>query len=98
MTNAVEAYNHAEAAHQKVEAHEDLCAERYAHISTKLEGVTSTVGTIQKQLAWGGSIFVTILLGLLAFFGAMAISQGDSEVKELKAQIEKLQHESDKTN
>lgn len=89
--SAQEAYAHAQAAHDKVEAHEDLCAERYNHINTKLDGVNNTVASIQKQLAWGGSIFVTILLGLIAFFGAMSMNKSDAEIDALKVQIERLE-------
>jgi hypothetical protein len=40
---AAEAYAHAEKAHDKMAAHEDLCAERYGNIKTSLTGLHDTV-------------------------------------------------------
>lgn len=39
----VEAYAHADRAHNKIDAHEDLCAERYRNINTSLTALHSTV-------------------------------------------------------
>lgn len=43
MTTAGEAYAHAEKAHDKMKAHEDLCALRYEGITTSLTSLHSTV-------------------------------------------------------
>lgn len=91
MTSAAEAYNHAQAAHEKVEAHEDLCAERYAHINTKLDGVNATVGTILKILAWGGTTIFGLLMGCLVFFATRSLSTNDAQIDALKDQVEALQ-------
>lgn len=91
MTSAAEAFNHAQSAHDKVEAHEDLCAERYAHINTKLDGVNSTVGTILKILAWGGTTIFGLLIGCLVFFATRSLSTNDAQLDNLKEQVEALQ-------
>jgi len=88
---AAEAMAHAQAAHEKVEAHEDLCAERYAHIKTSIGDVKDSVTTITKILGWGGSIFATILLALVAFFGSRALNNNDAQLVALQAQVAYLQ-------
>lgn len=48
----IDALARAEAAHDKIDAHEDLCAERHAHIHTAIDGVKTSVSTVVKILAW----------------------------------------------
>lgn len=84
---AADAMAHAEAAHIKVEAHEDLCAERYGHIQTLIGNVESQVKVILKVIGWGGALFATLLLTLLGFFASRALSTNDAKVNELQAQI-----------
>ena len=43
MATAEEAYAHAEKAHDKMKAHEDLCALRYEGITTSLTSLHNTV-------------------------------------------------------
>lgn len=85
---AAEAMARANEAHIKVEAHEDLCAERYAHIQTLIANVDNTVGTILKIIGWGGSVLAAILIGLVAFFGSRALQVNDTQVAALRAQVE----------
>jgi hypothetical protein len=87
---AATAMAHAEAAHIKIEAHEDLCAERYAHIHTSIAGVSRTVDKVLKVLAWGGSTVFVLLLGVLGFFMTRAMSNNDNQLEQLRQQI---QHE-----
>jgi hypothetical protein len=89
---AVDAMAHADQAHIKIEAHEDLCAERYSHIQTNIQGVKDTVSTILKVVGWGGSTALVMILALLAFFATRAVDNNDQRVKDLQAQIELLQH------
>jgi hypothetical protein len=88
---AADAMAHAEAAHIKVQAHEDLCAERYAHIQTNIAGVKDSVSTVVKLVGWGGSTMFLIIMSLLAFFASRAVSNNDGEINQLKAQVEVLQ-------
>lgn len=71
----------------KVEGHEALCAERYDHIRTSISGVKESVSSIMKVIVWGGGILATILISLVGFFGARAISVNDAEVARLRAQV-----------
>lgn len=45
-----------------LEAHEELCAERYKNIHEK-------IGEIKKWLTWAGTTGFTIIIALLAFMG-----------------------------
>ncbi|WP_037500809.1 hypothetical protein [Sphingomonas jaspsi] len=80
----------ADSAHQLIESHEDICAERYAHIHTAIGGVKETVSTMVKILAWGGSTLFGLLILIIGFLSTRAISTGDAEVAQLKTQIELL--------
>lgn len=85
------ALTRAEEAHTKLDGHEDLCAERFAHIHTAIGGVTSSVSTILKILAWGGTTLFGLLIAMLAFLGARTMSTNDTEVEMLRGQIERLE-------
>lgn len=84
---AADAMAHAQEAHIKIEAHEDLCAERYAHIQNNIAGVKESVSTILKVLGWGGSTAFVMIIGLLAFFATRAVNNNDGEITQLKAEI-----------
>jgi len=47
-----DAYNHADKAHQKIDSHEELCAERYNNISITLTDMKATISGHGK-LMWG---------------------------------------------
>ena len=93
MTNASEAFAHAQSAHDKIDAHEDLCAERYAHIQTTIGNVTKTVDTILKVLAWGGTTIFGLIVLCLGFLAARAINVNDSEVDRLRAELQQVKAE-----
>lgn len=57
-----DAYAHAESAHQKIDGHEDLCAERYKNINDSLADLKAAIKGHQK-IAWG---IVIALLGWMA--------------------------------
>jgi hypothetical protein len=103
VSTANEAMQHAQAAHEKIDTHEDLCAERYAHIHTAIDGVKNvmgteiasikkTVGTILKILAWGGTTVFGMLMVVLGFLATRAITNSDAQSDMLRNQIEQLQH------
>jgi predicted transglutaminase-like cysteine proteinase len=92
VTTAAEAMARADAAHVKIESHEDLCAERYAHIHTSVAGVKQTVDTVLKVLAWGGSTVFGLLILVLGFLGARAINGNDQRVDQLQNQLEHVRH------
>lgn len=79
-------------AHVKIEAHEELCAERYANIHNLIAGVQRTSSTVLKLLAWGGSTVFMLLVGLLGFLASRAINSNDARVNQLQNQLEQVQH------
>lgn len=87
MSTANEAMERANSAHEKIDAHEDLCAERYAHIHTAIAGVKDTVGNIMKVLAWGGTTVFGLLIAALAFMATRSVGTNDNQINELKAQV-----------
>lgn len=89
--NVNEAFAHAQTAHDKINAHEDLCAERYAHIHTAIDGVKGSVSMVLRILAWGGTTLFTLLVMLIGFLAVRSIDNNDSEIESLKAQIQALE-------
>lgn len=81
----------AEEAHAKIDGHELLCAERYAHIHTAISGVKETVGSIMKTVAWGGTTIFGLLVACLAFFATRAMTNNDAQVEKLESQIMSMQ-------
>lgn len=81
------ALSKAEAAEFKVEAHEDLCAERYKRLEDSISTVRDAVQTILKIIGWGGSLLATVLIGLAAYFGARSMTNNDTQLQTLQAQI-----------
>jgi predicted transglutaminase-like cysteine proteinase len=92
MSTANEAMARADAAHIKIEKHEDLCAERYAHIHTSISAVDKSVGELKKIVAWGGSTVFGLLILVLGFLGARAINGNDQRVDQLQNQLDHVQH------
>ena len=78
---AYEARNRANAAHEKIDSHEQLCAERYNNINENLS-------LLFRVLGWGGALFLTTLLGLLGFMGVRMIDSIDANNQRLQQQIE----------
>lgn len=74
----------AESAHGKIEAHEDLCAERYSNIHDKLNSMTKLIG-------WGGATLATGVMGLVAFLSVRVMDAPDADKARLQAQVEILQ-------
>ena len=77
---AAEAMARANEAHLLIAAHEDICAERYGNIHTAL-------GDLKSIVAWGGSGLIVLLITVLGFFMARTMTNNDSQVAELKAQV-----------
>lgn len=91
QTVAQHALERANEAHIKIEAHEDLCAERYAHIQTLIGGVDKTVEKVLSILAWGGSGLVVLLLTVLGFLAVRAMATNDDELQRLRNQVQIMQ-------
>lgn len=81
---AQKALSRADAAHDRIEAHEDLCAERYGNIHGRLDQVV-------KILGWGGTTIAMVMIGVIGFLLVRMIDSPSIETERLKAQIEILQ-------
>lgn len=67
-----------------IEAHEDICAERYKTINEKL-------GTIFKIIVWAGGTGFMLIMGLLAFFAKTQFEMMDSAQKATAQRTEILE-------
>lgn len=67
----------ADAAHQKIEDHEKLCAERYANIHSTL-GELKTGQRGHSRAAWG------IVLALLGWMAAQVWTAGQTRIDRLE--------------
>lgn len=76
--------NRADAAHDRIEAHEELCAERYGNIHGRLDQVV-------KILGWGGATVATVMIAVIGALLVRALNAPNVETERLKAQIEILQ-------
>lgn len=80
------ALGRANEAHGKIEAHEELCAERYQNIHDKLRTITGILG-------WGGTTMGGIMLTVIAFLAVRVLDAPNVENERLKAQVEILQQQ-----
>lgn len=78
---AYEARNLAESAHEKIDGHEKLCAERYGNINSNLSMLFKIIG-------WGGSTTLLLLLALLGWLGNRVVDSIDASNQQLRDQIE----------
>lgn len=78
---AYEARNRANAAHDKIDSHEQLCAERYGNINSNLS-------LLFKIIGWGGVTFLSLLLGILAWTSNRVVESIDANNQQLRNQIE----------
>lgn len=85
---AYKALSRADAAHDKMDAHEDLCAVRYGNIHASLAMIT-------RILLWAGSTLVVLLIGLSAWSLKQQASAIDSGSAAMSAKIELLQRKLD---
>lgn len=67
-----------------IEAHEDLCAERYNHINV-------SIGEIKGILKWAGGAAFGIIIGLLAFLAQAQFAANDAAQKAAREKIEMLE-------
>lgn len=69
----------ADEAHTKIEAHEDLCAERYSNIHDKL-------GMIMKVMGWGGATLAITIISVMGFLAVRLIDANDSRLEQIEHQ------------
>jgi uncharacterized membrane protein len=58
-------------AYDKINAHEDLCAERYLNIHGRID-------LLFRVISWGGAMAFTVLIGLAAW-GLNQVNQSQTE-------------------
>lgn len=83
---AYEALNLGKANKQAMEAHEDLCAERYGNIH-------AAIGRIEGILKWAGVTGFGVIITLLGFLLAQQVQANDRATKDSAAKIELLQRQ-----
>jgi hypothetical protein len=71
----------ADEAHTKIEAHEDLCAERYSNIHDKL-------GMIMRVMGWGGATLATVIIAVMGFLAVRLIDASATRVQMLEQQMQ----------
>jgi len=81
---AYEALNLSKQNTQKIDAHEDLCAERYGHIN-------SSIGEIKSILKWAGTTGFLIIIGLLGFLAKTTWEAKEQAQMAASTKIELLQ-------
>lgn len=81
---AYEARNRANAAHEKIDSHEQLCSERYKNINDNLSMLFKIIG-------WGGSTTLLLLIALLGWLGNRVVDSVDASNQQLRDQIEAVQ-------
>lgn len=64
---AVDALALAKKVEQEIDAHEDLCAERYKTINEKLVGVSKEISGLRAIFIWCGGAAFTLLLAAFGF-------------------------------
>src|SRR5262245_10048913 len=69
---ADDALARANSAHERIESHEDLCAERYKNLHANVDEIKSTMRR------FGGAMFVT-LIGVLGWLLAYQVNSYDDE-------------------
>lgn len=96
------AYQHAQAAHDKIESHEDLCAERYKNIhnsidsveknlSGSIDSVNKSVETIVGILKGFGSLLVATLIAVIGYLAVKMIDSDDARMDRMRADIQASQ-------
>lgn len=83
---AYEARNRANAAHDKIEAHEDLCAERYRNIN-------ESVAEIKNILKWAGSGIIGLMLTVLGWLVLQQIDNNRQDQAALARQLLELREQ-----
>lgn len=77
-----------------IEAHEDLCAERYANINTTVGDVKASVKEIKALLGWVGAAFFTVMVSGMGYLISLTISANHDAAAAAAAKIEMLQRQS----
>lgn len=83
---AREAMDLAREADNKINAHEDLCFERYKHINDSLS-------RIMKILGWGGTTLATLIIGVLGWAMLELYSANQKAMTHLQ-EVESAAHRS----
>lgn len=79
-------------AYAKIEAHEDLCAERYANIHTSMDETSANIKNLYN-LAWKATcaivaLLVTIVISLAnAFYGLQTSHDNQKRIQAVAPQI-----------
>lgn len=81
---AYQALNLSKQNERDINAHEDLCAERYAHINT-------SISEIKGILKWAGTTGFLIIIGLLGFLAKTTWEAKEQAQQAASTKIEMLQ-------
>jgi len=81
---ALEARDIARAATSKIEAHEDLCATRYANIEKQL-------ARFEGIFKWAGTTLFVLIVGMLGWSLKQQISANDAMREALAARVELIE-------
>lgn len=81
---AYEALNLSKQNTRDIEAHEDLCAERYKNINT-------SISEIKSILKWAGTTGFVIIIGLLSFLAKAQFDANSTAQRAAQAKIEMLE-------
>ncbi|PAL23552.1 hypothetical protein [Sphingopyxis sp. GW247-27LB] len=71
-------------AQSDIESHEEICAERYKNINTN-------ISDLKTEIRRGGSIALTIIIALLAWFAVNYISEFKDNMQLRRAMVEQQQ-------
>lgn len=74
----------AQRALDQLDGHENLCAERYSNIHTRL-------GNIVKLLGFGGATLATVVISIIGYLSVKLIDVNDSDKAVLRAKVEILE-------
>ena len=90
---AYEALNLSRKNAQQIEAHEDLCAERYGFIHQSIAGIDASVKEV-KGVLWkvGGGAF-SIIITVLGFLAVAQFNANNRLTDENRLKVEELQRQ-----
>lgn len=83
---AYQARNRADQALRDITKHEEICAERYAEIR-------ASVKEVKGWITWGGSLALTIVIGLLAFLASAQFKANDEDRRAQQTRIDQLERQ-----
>jgi hypothetical protein len=82
MARATEALERAEGAHQQIETHEKICADRYTTINDK-------IGLVLNVLGWGGGVLILTLISLVGALAMMLWNANSASEHERTMMLER---------